>query len=201
MIGQQCTYSFTNYSAGSYRFGFNGFEKDDEVEGSGNHLSFGDYGYDPRIVRRWIPEPLEKKYPSLSTYCVFNNNPIIYHDVNGLDWEIKTTIDNDGNKTIHIKLTAAVLNSSSQNIDMNKFKATVETQVKNTYSTSWKEATKWKTVNLNAGLDRPANNMTIPVEYRNVNVEVETDVRVINDKSELKNTEHLIQILIILTVK
>lgn len=45
-----------SYSSGDgYRFGFNGWEKDDEIKGSGNHLSFGDYGYDPRTGRRWSP--------------------------------------------------------------------------------------------------------------------------------------------------
>jgi len=46
------------YKSDSYRFGFGGHEKDDEVKGSGNHLSFGDMGYDPRIGRRWRPDPL-----------------------------------------------------------------------------------------------------------------------------------------------
>src|SRR5215204_5109147 len=35
-----------------YRYGFNGHEQDNEVKGEGNHYSFGDYGYDPRLGRR-----------------------------------------------------------------------------------------------------------------------------------------------------
>jgi len=34
-------------SVSTYRYGFNGYEKDDEVKGSGNHYSFSDFGYDP----------------------------------------------------------------------------------------------------------------------------------------------------------
>jgi len=30
-----------------HTYGFNGYEKDDEVKGSGNHYSFSDFGYDP----------------------------------------------------------------------------------------------------------------------------------------------------------
>jgi hypothetical protein len=73
-----------NYINGSsYRYGFNGHEKDDEIKGSGNHLSFGDYGYDPRLVRRWNVDPLASKYPHQSPYTAFNNNPIYYTDPDG----------------------------------------------------------------------------------------------------------------------
>lgn len=46
-----------------YRFHFNGNENDDEVVGGGNHLSFGDYGYDPRLARRWNIDPLSAQFP------------------------------------------------------------------------------------------------------------------------------------------
>ena len=71
------------FSSGDYRFGFNGFEKDDEIKGSGNHLSFGDYGYDPRIGRRWNVDPEISAMPSLSSYAVFKNNPIMFIDPSG----------------------------------------------------------------------------------------------------------------------
>ncbi|GAB4262492.1 MAG: hypothetical protein Kow0079_18390 [Vicingaceae bacterium] len=66
-----------------YRFGFNGQEKDDEIKGSGNHLSFNDFGYDPRIVKRWRPDPSFKEYPSISPYAAFGNNPLIFTDPDG----------------------------------------------------------------------------------------------------------------------
>jgi hypothetical protein len=66
-----------------YRYGYGNHEKDNEIAGEGNHLSFGDYGYDTRIGRRWNVEPLIKKYPSLSSYAVFANNPIFYADPDG----------------------------------------------------------------------------------------------------------------------
>jgi hypothetical protein len=68
-----------------YRYSFDGHEKVDELKGAGNHLSFGDYGYDPRIGKRWNIEPLIKKYPSHSSYLVFANNPIFFADPNGKD--------------------------------------------------------------------------------------------------------------------
>ena len=70
------------FSAGSgFRFGFNGYEKDDEKKGSGNHLSFGDYGYNPRIGRRWQLDP--EPTLGISEYAAFNNNSILFADLDG----------------------------------------------------------------------------------------------------------------------
>lgn len=77
------------------RYGFNGHEKDDEIKGSGNHLSFGDYGYDPRIGRRWNVEPLIKKYPYLSSYVVFANSPILYTDPDGNEIVVPNVADRE----------------------------------------------------------------------------------------------------------
>jgi hypothetical protein len=86
----------------SYPSGFNGQEKDDEIKGSGNHLSFGDYGYDPRIGRRWNIEPMIGKYPSYSSYFVFGNNPIINFDPDGKD---KVYFNADGTEAYREKST------------------------------------------------------------------------------------------------
>jgi|GEM_PF-6291002 len=77
-----------------YRYGFQGHEQDDEVKGTGNHLSFGDYGYDPRIGRRWNLEPLAPKYPELSPYATHRNNPVMYWDKDGQEptLDVVTTI-------------------------------------------------------------------------------------------------------------
>lgn len=68
-------------SGNGYRYGFGGHEKDDQVSGSGNHLSFGDYGYNPRIGRRWNLAP--RPNPSISSYATFANNPIWFSDALG----------------------------------------------------------------------------------------------------------------------
>src|SRR5690554_6897122 len=72
-----------------YRYGFQGQEMDDEVKGEGNHLSFGDYGYDTRLGRRWNIDPLISQFPEQSSYSTFFNSPIRYADPTGLapeDW-------------------------------------------------------------------------------------------------------------------
>ena len=72
-----------NANSGDYRYGFNGYEKDDEVKGNGNHLSFADFGYDPRLARRWNMDPLWKSFPYQSPYVYALNNPIKWMDVDG----------------------------------------------------------------------------------------------------------------------
>jgi RHS repeat-associated protein len=72
-----------SFASEGYRFGFNGHEKDDEIKGSGNHISFNDFGYDPRTGRRWRTDPAFKEYPSISPYAGFGNNPLIFTDPDG----------------------------------------------------------------------------------------------------------------------
>ena len=71
------------YSAGEYRFGFNGMEKDDEVKGSGNSYTTEFRQYDPRIGRWFSLDP--KMHYDLSSYCALDNNPIRIIDQNGAD--------------------------------------------------------------------------------------------------------------------
>jgi hypothetical protein len=66
-----------------YLYGFNGQEKDNEVAGNGNHLAFGDYGYDSRLGRRWNIAPQWQRLPGQSPYSVNNNSPIQYTDPDG----------------------------------------------------------------------------------------------------------------------
>ncbi|MCB0539806.1 MAG: hypothetical protein KDE33_19985 [Bacteroidetes bacterium] len=82
-----------------YRFGFGSHEKDDEVKGSGNWYTFGDYGYDPRIVQRPSPDPKWRNYPGQSPYATFNGNPILFADPSGESGEV--TIDKES-KTITV---------------------------------------------------------------------------------------------------
>jgi hypothetical protein len=72
-----------NFSSEKYRFGFNRHERDDEIKGSGNHLTWGDYGMDPRLGRRWIIDPQWHRLPGQSPYSVNNNNPISFTDPDG----------------------------------------------------------------------------------------------------------------------
>lgn len=66
-----------------YRFTFNGMEKVDEINGSGNALDFGARIYDARLGRWMSVDPLSIKYPDLSPYIYCANNSILFIDPNG----------------------------------------------------------------------------------------------------------------------
>jgi len=68
-----------------YRWGFGGYEKDNELKNAGNHLSFNNFGYDPRTGRRWTMDKHSFKYTSISPYASLNNNPVIHADPDGKD--------------------------------------------------------------------------------------------------------------------
>ncbi|WP_107039112.1 RHS repeat-associated core domain-containing protein [Brumimicrobium mesophilum] len=70
-------------SLGSYRYGFNGMEKDDKIKGEGNSLDFGARIYDPRVGRWLSTDPLESEYIDQSPYNFVANNPIGHKDPDG----------------------------------------------------------------------------------------------------------------------
>jgi len=72
------------FSSDSYRYGFNGKEKDDEVKGDGNHIVFEARIYDPRLGLFHSMDPLANKYPFQSPYEFAANNPIALIDILGM---------------------------------------------------------------------------------------------------------------------
>ena len=70
-------------SSETYRYGFQGQEKDDELKGEGNSYSAEFWQYDPRLGRRWNIDPVDK--PWMSPYHAFSNKPITNMDPNGAD--------------------------------------------------------------------------------------------------------------------
>jgi len=72
-----------NVNSPSYRFGFTGKEKDDELKGSGNSYDFGERQYDPRLGRWLSLDPMKAMYPSMSPYCYAGNSPIACLDPDG----------------------------------------------------------------------------------------------------------------------
>jgi RHS repeat-associated protein len=67
----------------SYRFGFNGMEKDNETYGEVNAYDFGARIYDPRLGRFLSTDPLEYQYAWQTTYAYFSNSPIVQIDFMG----------------------------------------------------------------------------------------------------------------------
>ena len=67
----------------SYRYAFNGQERETEVSPGAYSAEF--WMYESRLGRRWNREPLIEKYPFLSSYACFQNNPILFSDPDGRD--------------------------------------------------------------------------------------------------------------------
>jgi hypothetical protein len=72
---------FKSDTGGSYRYGFNTQEKDDEIAGEGNSYTAEFWQYDPRVVHRWNTDP--KPNPLFSPYAIMQCNPIMYIDHKG----------------------------------------------------------------------------------------------------------------------
>jgi RHS repeat-associated protein len=75
----------------SYRYGFNGMEKDDEVKGSGNSYTTLYRQYDSRLGRWQSLDPAESELPWQSPYIAMNGNPILLKDPNGDKVPVKFT--------------------------------------------------------------------------------------------------------------
>jgi RHS repeat-associated protein len=69
----------------SYRYGFNGMEKDNEVIGDANSYTTEFRTIDVRIGRWWSLDSITHEFQS--PYCTFDNNPIYYKDPSGADGE------------------------------------------------------------------------------------------------------------------
>ena len=65
-----------SWQSSGYRYGYNGMEMDNDIKGTGNHLSTHFRGLDPRVGRWGSTDPLESKFPDRSTYVSMGNNPI-----------------------------------------------------------------------------------------------------------------------------
>lgn len=71
------------YTPNAYRYGMNGKEKDDEIEGGGNEYDFGAREYDSRLGRFWSIDPRTRDFPDWTPYLFAANCPIKFVDVNG----------------------------------------------------------------------------------------------------------------------
>ena len=74
---------YTSDTSKSYRFGFNGEEKMDDIDGGGMAYDLGARFYDGRLGRMFTKDPLGSDYPWQSTYSYCYNSPIKSVDIKG----------------------------------------------------------------------------------------------------------------------
>jgi RHS repeat-associated protein len=75
----------------SYKYGFQGQEKDDELKGEGNSLNYTFRMHDPRVGRFFAVDPLTKKYPHYTPYSFSGNKVIEYVELEGQE-EVKAVL-------------------------------------------------------------------------------------------------------------
>ncbi|MFB9844039.1 RHS repeat domain-containing protein [Mucilaginibacter ginsenosidivorans] len=78
-------------ATGTYRYGFNGKENDNDVHGNGNQQDYGMRIYDPRLGKFLSIDLLADQYPWYSPYQFAGNTPIEAVDLDGLEPYKKAT--------------------------------------------------------------------------------------------------------------
>jgi len=102
-----------------YRFGFNGQEKDDEVDGAGNINSAKFWEYNTRLVTRWNLDPIP--VTGISQYSCFNNSPVWLNDPFGDKFKLggdKQKANDDVNSIVKSKNEKFIKSDESGNVSL-----------------------------------------------------------------------------------
>src|SRR5690554_3404956 len=92
---------------GSYRYGFQGQEMDDEIKGEGNSINYKYRMHDPRVGRFFAVDPLAGEYPWNSPYAFSENRVIDGIELEGLEYF--GIIDQEGGYTVLLDLSTSYL--------------------------------------------------------------------------------------------
>ena len=98
-FGSRHTFGNT-YAQTTNRFKFNG--KEEQTTGNLNYLDYGARMYDSNIGRWMVQDPLAEKYYAYSPYNYCVNNPVMFVDPEGKDYNLHY---NHRNKTITVEAT------------------------------------------------------------------------------------------------
>ena len=140
-------------------------------------------------------DPLAEKYTTTGGYVYTLDNPIRMIDLDGRKWDESSVTQKNGNVTINLTLTVAILNSSNKKFDLKKLGNVLSSQLQSSYGISYVEGMNYKNSVSQKGMDNLYVARTLPTKFRKVNVNVSVRFRVISNKSELRDREHLLNIL------
>jgi RHS repeat-associated protein len=104
-------------SADSYRYGFQGQEKDDEIKGEGNSINYKYRMHDPRIGRFFAVDPLAGKFPHNSPYAFSENKTISHVELEGLE-AVWSAFKKDLNIASNPKLPAVITKGQLRALDV-----------------------------------------------------------------------------------
>jgi len=97
----------------SYRFAFNGKERDDETYGTGNEYDFGARIYSPRLGQWLSIDNKTAKFPSWSPYNYAIDNPIVFIDPDGNDVIISVSATPVGTTKMNLYSAGEIKNDVS----------------------------------------------------------------------------------------
>jgi RHS repeat-associated protein len=106
-----------SFSASRYKYGFNGKEKDDEVNVNGGDYDYGERMYDSRLARFLSLDPLQKKFAELTPYQFASNTPIMASDLDGLEANVEVAWDGKTKPTITLVVYIQIDNQSTYSQD------------------------------------------------------------------------------------
>ncbi|MCE7996504.1 MAG: hypothetical protein HEP71_31320 [Roseivirga sp.] len=149
------------------QFKYNG--KEEQVEFDMNIYDYGARNYDTQLGRFFNIDRFSEKYMDQTPYHYTLNNPLKYVDINGDSVGVSTYTNGDFTQ-VDIYFEFAVLNSSAKNLNMNDLLGAIESQLTAAYST----------LNTEGG-ETVVSTITLKS-------------RVISDASDLKDSEHLIDV-------
>jgi RHS repeat-associated protein len=79
-----------NFTTEAYRYGYQGFEMDDEIKGEGNSIDFGARIYDSRLGRWFSIDGYASSYPHQSPYGFVGNSPILNQEIDGNYYDVSS---------------------------------------------------------------------------------------------------------------
>jgi RHS repeat-associated protein len=128
-FGMQISERSATFTTNTYRYGFNGMEKDDEVSGEGNIYDYGFRIYNPRIARFLSSDPLSESYPWYTPYQFAGNSPIKYKDLDGLEGAVPSDPEYEDNGGVEDPVN---MGKVIQNAFQNDFETYVKDPLKTT---------------------------------------------------------------------
>ena len=170
---------------------FNGKQFDDET----GLYYYGARYLNPMTSLWYGVDPLAEKYVTTSGYIYTLDNPIRMIDMDGREWYESSVTQKNGNVTINLILTVAILNSSNKKFDLKKLGNVLSNQLQSSYGISYVEGMNYKNSVRQKGMDNLYVAEKLPTKFRKVNVNVSVRFRTIRNKSELQDREHLLNIL------
>lgn len=92
-------------------------------------------------------DPLAEKYTTTGGYVYTLDNPIRMIDLDGRKWDESSVTQKNGNVTINLTLTVAILNSSNKKNDLKKLGNVLSSQLQSSYGISYVEGMNYETEN------------------------------------------------------